>query len=95
MTSVERLAEQDKFKQTDICMLLIYEVIEILLLVAEISVDLSNIVVSYPPICFFSLAQSSTSVKRKTCLSFLAPSTSSTMKLSLRSWRLCGNMTRF
>ncbi|TNN70764.1 hypothetical protein EYF80_019047 [Liparis tanakae] len=34
------------------------------------------------------LAQSSRSVKRKTCRNFLAPSTSSTMKLSLSSWRL-------
>lgn len=92
MTSDKRLAEQDKFKQTDICLLLIYEVIDILLIVAEIPVDLSNIVVSYPPICFFSLVQSSTSVKRKTCLSFLAPSTSSTMKLSFRSWRLCSDI---
>lgn len=47
--------------------------------------------VSYPPICFFSLAQSSRSVKRKTCRSFLAPSTSSTMKLSLSSCLFCGN----
>lgn len=54
-----------------------------------ISADLTDIIVSYPPICFFSLAQSSRSVKRKTCRSFLAPSTNSTMKLSLRSWRFC------
>lgn len=47
------------------------------------------VAVTHPPICFFSLAQSSTSVKRKTCLSFLAPSTISTMKLSFSSCRLC------
>lgn len=44
-------------------------------------------VLSHPPICFLSLAQSSRSVKRKTCRSFLAPSTNSTMKLSFSSCR--------
>lgn len=46
---------------------------------------------TYPPICFFSLAQSSRSVKRKTWRSFLAPSTNSTMKLSFSSCRFYGN----
>lgn len=44
---------------------------------------------THPAACFFSLAQSSRSVNRKTWRSFLDPSTSSTMKRSLSSWRFC------
>lgn len=44
----------------------------------------------YPTAVFFSLAQSSTSVKRKTCRSFREPSDSSTKKPSLTSCRVCG-----
>lgn len=44
---------------------------------------------THPAACFFSLVQSSRSVKRKTWRSFLEPSTSSTIKRSLRSWRFC------
>lgn len=42
----------------------------------------------YPTAVFFSLAQSSTSVKRKTCRSFREPSDSSTRKPSLTSCRV-------
>lgn len=48
---------------------------------------------THPAACFFSLAQSSRSVKRKTWRSFLEPSTSSTMKRSLSSWRFCQQET--
>lgn len=44
---------------------------------------------THPAACFFSLVQSSRSVKRKTWRSFLEPSTSSTIKRSLSSCRFC------
>lgn len=46
---------------------------------------------THPPLCFLSLVHSSRSVNRKTWRSLRAPSTSSTMKLSLSSCLCCGD----